>query len=294
MLPEVAVNGSCGIALVEGVSGGLDPGGATCTASESLLLGSDHVADQLAQVAIDHQITEPLVPYAVLEPEVDVVRKQQDVVGVLLDQPLLHLVQVIAVLGDLERRPRRLSEADRSVALQRRQPDIDVGRYQRSVDGRLAVLQKMVERRQRRATTGADASDHLVFGGAVQYQRGDAGPAGVGHLGHLQRHRGGDSGIEGVAAGLERLEPRRCGEVVSGGDGAMSSHDPWPHGFEAVRIIDMPVTVERSDCCQHSLLAVRRLTVVLWDGDSRDTDQRSDGDSEDRSRCRTHGLPPPG
>ena len=145
LLPEETVHGAGRLALVEGVPGGADPVGTASSRRQRLPLGVHQVADEPSQVGVHHEVTQPLLPDPVREPEVAVVGKREDAVPVILDHPLLHLVKVVALLRDAERGLGGLAEADGAEPVERREPDVHVRRNQGVVDGRLAVLEEVVE-----------------------------------------------------------------------------------------------------------------------------------------------------
>ena len=247
VLPEETVHVARRVASVEGVPGGADSFGTTSSRRQRLPLGLHQVADEPPQVGVHHEVAQTLLTDSVREPEVAVVGKGEDPVQVVLDHPLLHLVEVIALLRDAERRLRGLAEAEGAEAVESGEPDIHVRRNQRVVDGRLAVFEKVVEGGERGRGPRPDPGEHAVLGGAVEDERRDPGPSRVVHLEHLERHPCGHSGIEGVTPGLEHVVPGLGGQVVPGGDHPVRAHDARPHGLDVVGAVDVAVTLERGN-----------------------------------------------
>ena len=247
MLAEKAVHVARGISLVKGVPRSADPFGAASTRGKRLLLGLHHVADEPPQVGVHHQIAQTLLADPVLEPEVAVVGEGEDPLHLILDHPLLHLVEVIALLGDAQGRLRGFAEAEIAEAVEHGEPDVDVRGNQRVVDGRLAVFEEVVKGSERGRGPGPDPGDHAILRGAVEDEGRDPGPARVVHLERLERHPRGHPRVEGVAPGLEHVVAGLRGQVVPGRDDPVGAHDPRPHGLDVVGVVDVAVAVERGD-----------------------------------------------
>ena len=214
MLPEESVHVARGIALVEGVARGADAFGAALARGQRPPLRLHHVADEPPQVRVYHGIAETLLPNPVLEPEVAVVGKGEDPLHLILDHPLLHLVEVVSLLRDAQRRLRGLAEAQGAEAVERGEPDVDIGRNQGIVDGRLAVFQEVVEGGERGRGPCPDPGDHAVLRCAIEDERRDPGPSRIVHLERLEGHSRRHPGVEGVASGPEHIVAGLRGQVV--------------------------------------------------------------------------------
>ena len=116
------------------------------------------------------------------------------------------------------------------------------------------MLEEMLQSGPGGSRPGSGTRYYLFFRRVVENQRGNTGPTRVSHLHHLERHGRCHAGVEGIASLLEYVDSRHGGQVVSRRDHAVSPHDPRPHGFDIVLVVNMPKAREWEERLNQSLL----------------------------------------
>ena len=129
----------------------------------------------------------------------------------------------VAVLGVAERRLEHVAQAERSVVAEEEHPRVERARHSRRQEPRAGdeletKRREGLDRRPcRRHALAAERSGALLLL-APEQDRHFAARAVEMRLHHLQRERGGDGGVEGVAAAFEHPHRgRRCEPVGRGG-----------------------------------------------------------------------------
>ena len=145
------------------------------------------------------------------------------------------LDQGMAVAGIVDRRRQHVGEPHGAVVAQQQHPGVERARHagreqagaRHHVEAEAAVMRDGGLGRRRTL-----AADHLGLAGAhvVEDDRHVAARTIEMRLDHLQREGGGDGGIEGIAAFLQRRHADRGGDPVGRGDHAEGPFDLGPGG----------------------------------------------------------------
>ena len=150
------------------------------------------------------------------------------------------LDQRMAMAGVIDRGRQHVGEPHGAVVAQQQHPGVEHARH---AGGKQAGARHHVEAapavmgdggRGRRRTLPADHLD-LALAHVVQDDRNVAARPVEMRLDHLQREGGGDRGVEGVAALLQRRHADRGGDPMGRGDDAERALDLGPRG-ERIRI----------------------------------------------------------
>ena len=250
------------------------------TGRESLSLGIDHVANQFAEVSVEDETAQSLPTLAILQPIFCVVGPAFGAFLAAVHRIFESVVQVKAVLGNVDRVLGYVFETLGPVSVESGQPYVHVGRDDHRMRSVLSMREVILQGRRSGRCPCPDPGDDTVLLGTVEYQRGDTGPASDIHRRRFHGHGSRHPDVKRVTALLEFLDANHRRRVVAGSDHAVSPEDVGAHRLDIVLVIDGDVSIERFDQTYGSAKVLPQLLDNAC----------SDGHNGDAGNQRGHGL----